>query len=100
VLGIRPTAPGYSRFEINPHPGDLSWVKGRVPTPNGPIDFAWEKQGDNLFMVLAVPPDTLATLAVPRVDIYEVKKQDGGTAGLSSGNILSPGQYLIKVHWQ
>jgi hypothetical protein len=36
-LGVKPTAPGYSRFEIRPVLGDLKWVKGAVPTPNGAV---------------------------------------------------------------
>ncbi|MDP4277376.1 MAG: alpha-L-rhamnosidase C-terminal domain-containing protein, partial [Bacteroidota bacterium] len=36
-LGVKPVAPGYSKFEIRPELGDLNWLKGSVPTPNGQI---------------------------------------------------------------
>jgi alpha-L-rhamnosidase len=43
VLGVRPVSPGYKTWLIEPQPGDLTWAKGRVPTPYGPIKVKWEK---------------------------------------------------------
>jgi hypothetical protein len=37
VLGVQPTAPGFSRVSIRPQLGDLAWAKGVVPTPRGEI---------------------------------------------------------------
>ncbi|MCR5151911.1 MAG: alpha-rhamnosidase [Prevotella sp.] len=36
-LGVRPTKPGYTEFEICPVLGGLKWIEGSVPTPNGDI---------------------------------------------------------------
>ncbi|MGM9698291.1 MAG: amylo-alpha-1,6-glucosidase [Prevotella sp.] len=36
-LGVRPTLPGYASWEAAPHLGDLEWMRGDVPTPNGSI---------------------------------------------------------------
>ena len=36
-LGIKPVKPGYKEWECRPHLGGLEWMKGRVPTPFGPI---------------------------------------------------------------
>ena len=36
-LGVRPTKPGYEEFEVRPNLGDLEWITGDVPTPNGLI---------------------------------------------------------------
>ena len=36
-LGVRPTKPGYEEFEVCPSLGDLEWIAGDVPTPNGII---------------------------------------------------------------
>jgi hypothetical protein len=36
-LGVRPTKPGYEEFEVCPSLGDLEWIAGDVPTPNGLI---------------------------------------------------------------
>lgn len=36
-IGVKPTAPGYEKFEIRPVLGDLKWMEGVVPTPNGSV---------------------------------------------------------------
>ncbi len=37
-LGVKPEKEGYAAFSIRPVLGDLKWIKGSVPTPNGSID--------------------------------------------------------------
>lgn len=37
VLGIVPVKPGFKEVRIEPHLGDLEWVKGTFPTPYGTI---------------------------------------------------------------
>ena len=34
-LGIKPLKPGYKEWECHPCLGDLKWMRGDVPTPNG-----------------------------------------------------------------
>ena len=36
-LGVQPTKPGYEEFEVRPALGDLEWMAGDVPTPQGLI---------------------------------------------------------------
>ena len=36
-LGVTPTEPGYRKYEVRPCLGGLSWMRGDVPTPFGPI---------------------------------------------------------------
>nr|WP_233268898.1 alpha-L-rhamnosidase C-terminal domain-containing protein [Mucilaginibacter sp. JXJ CY 39] len=36
-LGVKPTAPGYQRYVIEPKLGGLQWMEGAVPIPNGDI---------------------------------------------------------------
>ncbi|WP_220699419.1 alpha-L-rhamnosidase-related protein [Pelobium manganitolerans] len=36
-LGVKPTAPGYSEYVVEPVLGGLKWMKGEVPTPNGSV---------------------------------------------------------------
>jgi hypothetical protein len=68
VLGVHPTDVGYQRFDAVPHPADLHWAKGEVPTPHGHIRFSWEKgTGKVLFKeTLQSPPGTIATIGVPK----------------------------------
>jgi hypothetical protein len=36
-LGVKPTAPGYATYTVQPVLGGLQWMEGRVPTPKGNI---------------------------------------------------------------
>lgn len=36
-LGVKPTAPGYKTYSVEPNLGDLQWMEGDVPTPNGKV---------------------------------------------------------------
>ena len=50
-LGVRPTAPGYKTFLVEPHPNGLANISGTVPTPDGSILVAITSEGitvDNL----------------------------------------------------
>jgi alpha-L-rhamnosidase len=43
-LGVRPTAPAYKEYVIEPHLGGLKWMEGVVPTPGGDIKIAVSTQ--------------------------------------------------------
>jgi len=38
-LGVKPTSPGYSNYEVKPDLGGLQWMQGKVPTPAGEIEL-------------------------------------------------------------
>jgi hypothetical protein len=65
VLGIRYTDPLYTYFDAVPHPGDLTWARGSVPTPNGDIVMSWERDSRTFDMALTVPPGSTARAGVP-----------------------------------
>ena len=65
VLGVTPLAPGLKRIAIAPHPCDLTWARGIVPTPTGVVEVSW-KQGDNRFELSAtVPAGCAAQVTLP-----------------------------------
>ena len=42
-LGVRPTKPGYEEYVVEPHLGDLEWMRGDVPTPFGLIHVEMDR---------------------------------------------------------
>ncbi|MDR0420831.1 MAG: hypothetical protein LBH30_05190 [Prevotellaceae bacterium] len=38
-LGVKPIAPGYEKYIVEPQLGGLKWMQGIVPTPNGNISL-------------------------------------------------------------
>ncbi|WP_297617895.1 alpha-L-rhamnosidase C-terminal domain-containing protein [Nocardia sp.] len=65
VLGIAPASPGYQTWTLTPHPGDLTWARGQVPTPHGPITVSWTRDGDQLTIAVTAPDDTTGTIRIP-----------------------------------
>ncbi len=46
ALGMNVVGPGCSKIELEPHLGDLTWVKGTFPTPYGVVESEHRKQAD------------------------------------------------------
>lgn len=67
VLGVQPDTAGYATWTVQPHPGDLSWVQGRVPTPHGALSVNWAEQGSSgrFSITVTAPAGTSGTIAVP-----------------------------------
>ena len=102
ILGVRPVRPGYAEYVVDPHPGELAWACGAVPTPAGPIRIAWQQDAGGLIVWLDAPEGTTGSLLVPRGPSRELLL-DGQPAQLApisptefglSG--LSPGPHVIQ----
>ncbi len=46
VLGVQVVEPGCRRLRIEPHLGDLEWVEGTFPTPQGAVTIRHERTAD------------------------------------------------------
>jgi hypothetical protein len=46
VLGVNVLEPGCKKIRIEPHLGDLKWVKGTFPTPYGVVKIEHKKMSD------------------------------------------------------
>ena len=65
VLGVEPTSPGFTTFTVDPHPGDLKWASGTVPTPHGPILVSWRRKRETIALHVTAPPGTVWLRGVP-----------------------------------
>jgi hypothetical protein len=65
LMGVRPTAPGWSRWVAKPAPGNLSVASIVVPTPRGPITANYTRQNGRPQLELTIPPQTEATACMP-----------------------------------
>jgi len=100
VLGVRPLAPGYTRALIAPQPGSLEWMRGKVPTPHGPIEVGW-KCGERR-LDIQIPPGVTATVELPPgMAAGDIVKLNGKSIkpALEQGHLmienLPPGSYAI-----
>lgn len=64
VLGIDSDAPGFNSIRIEPHPGNLKKLSGKMPHPKGFIEVDYTVQDNNtLDAVVTLPPGTSGNLA-------------------------------------
>jgi alpha-L-rhamnosidase len=88
VLGVQPDAAGYATWLIQPHPGDLAWAEGQVPTPHGTIGVSWAgESGVNQFsMQVSAPAGTSGTIAVPTYGAANPVVAVNGVTAYSGGS--------------
>lgn len=66
VLGIKPTLPGFSTYQILPHLGrTLTYVTGTTPTPFGNIQASFNVS--NGLCAVSAPAGTLGRVGIPKV---------------------------------
>ncbi|RMD96270.1 MAG: hypothetical protein D6814_11690 [Calditrichaeota bacterium] len=65
ILGIQPVMPGFVKTRIAPHPGDLRWARGKMPTPAGDIFIEWEKQGSGDWQIYVRVPESIEVEVLP-----------------------------------
>lgn len=56
VLGVKVLEPGCKKIKIEPHLGDLQWVEGTFPTPQGVIRIRHDKQADGTIRSVVQAP--------------------------------------------
>jgi alpha-L-rhamnosidase len=92
VAGLRLGAPGYKHIHIEPHLTDkLTFAKASYASNYGEIASGWERSGSKITLRVTVPPNTTATLRLPRADANEVREN-----GVALGNALGIKAAAVK----
>jgi alpha-L-rhamnosidase len=91
VLGVQPVTAGYATWTVEPHPGDVSWVEGRVPTPHGSItvDWAGQSSAGKFTMAVTAPRGTSGTIAVPTYGLSNTVVSVNGHVVWSNGRFTA-----------
>jgi len=88
---------------VRPHPGGITWARGLVPTPHGPLSVQWQTGttgGEPSFTLrVTVPTGTRGQIAVPgdanadvRLDGKPVRIGTGPAAArISDGYVVLDG---------
>ncbi len=105
IAGVRPLQPGFSRVLIDPQPEGLSHADIQVPTPRGPVQVSWTKDGDALLLGVSVPANMRAELKLPGVKPGTVVTESGvplrvgaGLKPLGGGRIaLGGGRFSFRI---
>ena len=68
LAGIRRRAPGYAAFSVEPQVvGGLTHARAEINTVRGPISAGWQRDGEAIRLEVAVPPNTRASIHIPRL---------------------------------
>lgn len=103
VLGVKPTAPGFSSWRVCPVvKGDLTWAKGVVPTAEGSIKVSWEKEGgedlEKLTVQVEAPEGTEGAICVPDIGSVSDVQLNGETKPTEDKLLkVKGGKHLITV---
>ena len=100
LLGVSPTGPGFSTWAVRPHPGTVTWARGQVPTPRGPLSAQWQvgtRKGEPSFTLwVTAPAGTRGQIAVPGNAIAGVRL-DGKPvrSGTGPGAVRTADGYVV-----
>ncbi len=64
VLGVQASQPGWESALIQPRLSGLTHAKGKVPTPRGPIQVAWQR-APQFSLQVSLPAGVTATVVLP-----------------------------------
>lgn len=80
VLGVKPVAPGYKEWKVEPMTLGLAWARGKVPVPGGEIEVSWNATGGVIkSMEVKSPSGTTGTVVLP----------SAGASFLVNGQVVS-----------
>ncbi|MFJ1584379.1 alpha-L-rhamnosidase C-terminal domain-containing protein [Streptomyces sp. NPDC088197] len=87
LLGATPVTPGFATWSVAPHPGSVTWARGQLPTPHGPLTVDWKRGGgDRQFTLdLTAPKGTSGVADLPATGTRVTVKFDGRVAWDGSG---------------
>ena len=106
-LDIDPAAPGYKHILIQPQPGGgLTHAKASHATMYGRVTSDWKIKNDRFNLAVEIPPNTRATIRLPKAVREQVSeggkafadgsiRQDGNDVSLEIGS----GRYVFAYSW-
>lgn len=77
MLGIQPMeeGAGFKKFRVAPAPNyQISWAKGCLRSASGMIKSSWRIDGKKLKIIVTVPFDAEAEIALPDADVNEIRR--------------------------
>ncbi len=86
LAGIRRGSPGYATFTVEPQVvGGLTHARAEVSTVRGAISAGWRRDNGTFELDAAVPPNTRASIRVPKLGEADPMVAEGGVTVWSRG---------------
>lgn len=98
AAGLRLGAPGYKRIVIEPTPTDkLTYAKASYSGSYGEIASGWERSGNKITLRVTIPPNTNATIRLPRADAGGVREGGRPLADAPGLKITSANEARVEL---
>ena len=98
VLGVEPLAPGFARFAVAPQLCGLSYARGLVPTPHGPICVSWRFSDDEFELEVGTPTGCEAEVTLPELPWEPASiSVDGDAAQAGPRRFIARGGVVIRA---
>ncbi len=91
-IGVNPEKEGYKEFSIRPVLGDLKWMEGSVPTPNGDIKVYMDKQQIKVSATEGKGYLYFSSTSKPKANIGDIEQIEKNTYKLK---IDSDREYIV-----
>ena len=89
IAGIAPLEPGWLRYQIKPHVGQLTSVKVRVPSVKGNIDVDILRSETEFVLNLVSPEETTAVVCIPKTPMVPTVISINGSKVWEKGTIVN-----------
>jgi len=73
IAGVAPDSPGWSDYHVLPQESFLTSLETRVPTVRGEVSLSINKTSSDYSLSLVSPPNTMATVGIPRDAFSELR---------------------------
>jgi hypothetical protein len=98
LLGVRPLTPGYGEILVAPRPAGLSWAKGQVPTPLGPVVVDFARKASGVTLGITVPAGARARVEIlPEWQPRGILRLNGRAVKAPALAALGPGTHRIEL---
>ena len=88
ILGVQPLEPGYAVIRIAPQTADLTWARGRVPTPHGVVACRWHREPRRFTFEATLPEKVAARIELPATGKVEVAEGSARKVRSKRGSVL------------
>ena len=89
LLGAAPTSAGFATWRVAPHPGDVTWARGVLPTPHGPLRVSWTSTPSQFRISVDAPHGTSGTVTPPVDGVVRVDGRVRSIPELTGSHVIT-----------
>jgi hypothetical protein len=96
VLGVRPRGTVADGVVVAPEPADLTWARGRFPTPKGAVEVRWSRGGRSFKLWVQLPEGLEGEAVLPSL-VPPTAKVDARADARLLEAVFEEGRWKVKM---